>query len=207
MSNNLTESAYSIKPIETYYNGIHFRSRLEARWSYFFDFLDINHFYEHEGYEINTGTKIVKYLPDFYIPKQAGRITVCREMFFEIKPTRELLANENEKIEAFSNALSGNVAAFGILREIPRSGILNDDLRPMEHFLDYSGGGCDMFYTFCLCPYCWTLGWEFEGRWDRIECSCGEARRNLTPSGESLDLVKRMINTACRAAVSKRFGT
>ena len=205
---NSTEPTYSIKPIETYYNGINFRSRLEARWSYFFDCLDIKHFYEHEGYEINTGTKIVKYLPDFYIPKQAGSIPVNREMFFEIKPTRELTTNEHEKLEAFSNALSGKNAAFGILREMPHGGFIGNNLMTFEHFLDYSPDGCnDSFYELCLCPYCWALGWEFEGKWDRIECSCGEARRNLTPSSESLNWVKRMMNTACQAAVSQRFGT
>lgn len=197
-----------MKPIETYYNGIHFRSRLEARWSYFFDLLDIKHFYEHEGYEINTGAKIVKYLPDFYIPKQAGRIPVCREMFFEIKPTRELSTTEVEKIEAFSNALSGKGAAFGILREIPRGGFLSSNLMTYEHFLDYSPDGCnDSYYALCLCPYCWALGWEFEGRWDRIECSCGGEKRDLTPSNESLHLVEHMINFSCRAALSQRFGT
>jgi hypothetical protein len=196
-----------MKPIETYYNGILFRSRLEARWSYFFDCLDIQHFYEHEGFEINTGTKFVKYLPDFYIPKQSGRISVCREMFFEIKPTRDLTTNEDEKLDAFSNALSGKDAAFGILREMPRGGFIGNDLMTFEHFLDYGPDGCrDSFYQLCLCPYCWALGWEFEGKWDRIKCSCGEARRNLTPSRESLDLVKKILNTSCQAAVSQRFG-
>ena len=57
------------KPIETYYNGYHFRSRPEARWAVFFDEMRIPYMYEHEGYEVvlSNGERI-RYLPDFYLP-------------------------------------------------------------------------------------------------------------------------------------------
>lgn len=55
----------SIKPIETYYNGYRFRSRLEARWAVFFDALNIKYVYEPEGYQMSDGTC---YLPDFFLP-------------------------------------------------------------------------------------------------------------------------------------------
>lgn len=54
-----------IKPIETEYNGLRFRSRLEARWAVFFDSARIKYIYEQEGYLLDNG---VKYLPDFYLP-------------------------------------------------------------------------------------------------------------------------------------------
>jgi hypothetical protein len=198
-------SSYSIKPIETFYNGIHFRSRLEARWSFFFDGLSIKHYYEHEGYEITTDTKTIKYLPDFYIPKQNGMISVSSDMFFEIKPTRDLTPFEEEKHEAFSNTLSDNTT-FGVLREMPRGGFFND-LTGFEHFLIYDKGGYDMYHTLCLCPFCWTLGYEFEGKWERISCSCGDAKKKLTPSKQSLDQIEKLLNTYARAASSQRFGT
>lgn len=53
-----------LKSIETEYNGIKFRSRLEARWAVFFDELQISYQYEVEGFDIN-GTW---YVPDFYLP-------------------------------------------------------------------------------------------------------------------------------------------
>lgn len=53
-----------IKPIETEYNGYRFRSRLEARWAYFFDLLGIKYEYEPEGIVLSDGSK---YLPDFYL--------------------------------------------------------------------------------------------------------------------------------------------
>ena len=63
-----------IKPIETIYAGSRFRSRLEARWAVFFNWLKIRYVYEPEGYELSDGTR---YLPDFYLPDQ--------DTFFEVK--------------------------------------------------------------------------------------------------------------------------
>ncbi len=53
-----------IKPINTYYRGYKFRSRLEARWAVFFDSIGIKWEYEKEGFELKDGTK---YLPDFWL--------------------------------------------------------------------------------------------------------------------------------------------
>ena len=53
-----------VKPIETFYNGYRFRSRLEARWAVFFDAAGIKYEYESEGYEFDGE----RYLPDFYLP-------------------------------------------------------------------------------------------------------------------------------------------
>ena len=51
-----------IKPIETFYHGCRFRSRLEARWAVFFDALGVPWEYEPEGFDLGDGTY---YLPDF----------------------------------------------------------------------------------------------------------------------------------------------
>ncbi len=64
-----------IKPIETVYRGHRFRSRLEARWGVFFDFLSIQWEYEPEGFILSDGTK---YLPDFWLPQV--------KMYAEVKP-------------------------------------------------------------------------------------------------------------------------
>jgi hypothetical protein len=68
-----------IKPIETYYNGYRFRSRLEARWAVFFDEIGIKYEYELEGLEMNG----VKYLPDFYLPEFRCLFEVKRGGVFE----------------------------------------------------------------------------------------------------------------------------
>ena len=54
----------AIKPIETYYDGYKFRSRLEAKWAVFFNALGIEYEYEVEGMKLGDTC----YLPDFYLP-------------------------------------------------------------------------------------------------------------------------------------------
>lgn len=63
-----------MKAIQTRYKGYRFRSRLEARWTVFFDALGVRWEYEPEGYVDDNGRC---YLPDFLL---AGRL------FVEIKP-------------------------------------------------------------------------------------------------------------------------
>jgi hypothetical protein len=55
-----------IKPIDTLYNGNFFRSRLEARWSVFFDIIGVKYQYEPEGFKNNLTGEC--YLPDFFLP-------------------------------------------------------------------------------------------------------------------------------------------
>ncbi len=53
-----------IAAIPTDYNGIKFRSRLEAKWAYYFDLIGLKWEFEPEGYKLSDGTY---YLPDFEI--------------------------------------------------------------------------------------------------------------------------------------------
>lgn len=59
-----------IKPIETFYHGQRFRSRLEARWAVFFDACGAEWEYEPEGFDVGNG---VLYLPDFRLHNLQGR--------------------------------------------------------------------------------------------------------------------------------------
>lgn len=68
-----------VKPIETFYNGYRFRSRLEARWAVFFDECNVKWEYEPEGFELKDGTR---YLPDFYLTDL--------DAYVEIKPVGAL---------------------------------------------------------------------------------------------------------------------
>lgn len=63
-----------IKAIPTSYKNIQFRSKLEASWARFFDSINMEWFYEVEGYTFADGTY---YLPDFWLPS-------CKT-FFEVK--------------------------------------------------------------------------------------------------------------------------
>jgi hypothetical protein len=68
----MSETTY--KPIETFYNGYRFRSRLEARWAVFFDAVGLKYLYEHEGFDLDGDW----YLPDFYLTDW--------DCYVEIKP-------------------------------------------------------------------------------------------------------------------------
>lgn len=54
-----------IKPIPTKYKDVLFRSRLEARWSVFFEKAGLKWEYEKQGFVLDDG---VPYLPDFWLP-------------------------------------------------------------------------------------------------------------------------------------------
>ncbi len=78
-----------IKPIETYYKGYRFRSRLEARYAVFFDALGTPYEYEKEGYDLGDAGW---YLPDFWLPSVTERNNPKPGLWVEIKPqnpTRE----------------------------------------------------------------------------------------------------------------------
>lgn len=66
--------------IETVYKGYRFRSRLEAKWAYFFDQIGVKYQYEVEGYEL-PGTR---YLPDFLLTLRG--YAMDQNIFVEIKP-------------------------------------------------------------------------------------------------------------------------
>jgi hypothetical protein len=64
---------YNIASIETRYNGVIYRSRLEARWAVFFDVIGVRHIYEPGTYN--------GYLPDFALLN-------CPAKVIEIKPSQ-----------------------------------------------------------------------------------------------------------------------
>lgn len=81
-----------IKAIETVYNGYRFRSRLEARWAVFFDYIGIAYEYEPEGFDLGDN---LFYLPDFYLPETNAWV--------EIKG-KQLTDTDREKIIRFCDA-------------------------------------------------------------------------------------------------------
>lgn len=84
-----------IKPIETYYNGYKFRSRLEARWAVLFDALGIEYEYESEGFEFPNGKR---YLPDFVL--HGGEERCPDPLYVEVKG--QMTKDDAKKIRAFA---------------------------------------------------------------------------------------------------------
>lgn len=82
-----------LKPIQTFYKGYRFRSRLEARWAVFFDALAIEWKYEPEGFQLAPD---VRYLPDFWLPQVRMWAEVKGANFSqEEKRKCQLLANQS----------------------------------------------------------------------------------------------------------------
>lgn len=90
----------SIKPIETYYNGCLFRSRLEARWAVFFDACGVKWEYEPEGYDLGNG---IWYLPDFLLHDVVfnhAAYSRHNDLYVEVKGV--MTADDALKIKKFS---------------------------------------------------------------------------------------------------------
>jgi hypothetical protein len=98
-----------IKAIQTEYNGIKFRSRLEARWAVFFDTANIRYEYEPEGYETEEGQR---YLPDYYLPDF--------DLYVEVK--RDTEEGIREIVEKCEPAIQwgGAIKQILILSDIPK---------------------------------------------------------------------------------------
>lgn len=90
------------KAIPIQYGGYQMRSKLEAKWAAFLDYLRIEYQYEPRSYALEGG---IGYLPDFYLPEQ--------DIFLEIKPDKELSEFDANKIYFFS--LDANIKANLVL--------------------------------------------------------------------------------------------
>ena len=117
------DSKLKITPIETYYNGCYFRSRLEARWAVYFDLCGIDWEYEPEGYEITleNGHK-VKYLPDFVLHNIIiDTKYIIPNLYVEVKG----VMTEYDKLKIHSFYKSGNKIL--LLQELPKKFSTKDD--------------------------------------------------------------------------------
>ena len=88
-----------INAILTKYNGYTFRSRQEARWAVFFDYLGVEYEYEKEGFDLPCGY----YLPDFWIPEWKAWIEIKGK-----EPTKK----ELEKLVHLSLLVGGHCFLF-----------------------------------------------------------------------------------------------
>jgi hypothetical protein len=61
-----------MKSLESTYNGVVFRSRLEARWAALFDHYKLKWVYEPDAFHTESGP----YLPDFYLPSLNAYVEV-----------------------------------------------------------------------------------------------------------------------------------
>lgn len=153
----------SIQPIETFYRGYRFRSRLEARWGVFFDALGVAWAYEPEGFVLPSGTK---YLPDFYLPEHG--------YWIDIKPR---ICSQEERLTTYGklNAVAGNFPGN-------RGFVICGDPYAYEPYgyddFAYDIEADDNPLYFAECPTCYQIGIGFMGWASRITCPCQHYKEN-----------------------------
>jgi len=103
------------KGIPSFYGGVYYRSRLEARWAVFFDHLEYDFEFEPTVFKLK---KKYTYIPDFHV-KYDKRITVqpdlalVKDYWVEVKPTQPT-SREEWKVEELSKGLHDTPVYFFI---------------------------------------------------------------------------------------------
>jgi hypothetical protein len=121
-----------MKAIETTWNGLRFRSRLEARWAIFFEVLGLKWEYEPEGFEMSSGRR---YLPDFKVRYPGQNFSETSYHWFEVKPNFiGITTKEWEKMADWSRE-SGDT--LFMLDDVPSLQMYV----PLHHLVDLSVAG------------------------------------------------------------------
>ena len=121
-----------IRAIETTYNGIKFRSRLEARVAKLFDELNATYEYEPEGFDLGDG---IWYLPDFRLqglcnPGLTSRMYTPQDLWVEVKGVVTPL--DKEKIRRFVNLVGEPILIMGSL-PLPKGRTDSEKLHSILH--------------------------------------------------------------------------
>ncbi len=95
--NSVAPAADRIAAIETHYAGCRFRSRLEARWTVWFEHLGIAWEYEPQGFKLPSGAL---YLPDFRLPEL--------DLWVEVKGDEDEFKSESARYAEAALNLGGN---------------------------------------------------------------------------------------------------
>ena len=166
---------HTIPAIPTIYQGIRFRSRLEARWAVFLNALNLTYLYEAEGWDLDGEW----YLPDFYIPNL--------NLWLEIKPQTgadlDSIWPDNPYwnwVQKVSDYPAGDAPLDykNLVVLVGQPIILKDEGWLLQvGYCGYVIG--DLSYRWCECRVCGRLGIQFEGRAERI---CGHRHPNFNDS-------------------------
>jgi len=200
----------TVKAIETFYKGYHFRSRLEARWAVFFDTLGIPWRYEDEGFETEVHGETVRYLPDFFLPYRWGG----GGFYVEVKGDTNALKKDWEKhaeMHDFGGILPNFMDSYGedkgliLLSEIPEPSNSKAYFHPI---LQHHKGLVKSYGSFT--PHGFAVVWQSE----LASLLAIDPIHGLDLSGEDWDIDTHQVHThrhhptvvnAYAAARSARF--
>lgn len=104
------EYNYTINPMPTVYNGIKYRSQLEATWACFFDLIGWGYKYEPFSlqYNMKVDGKIIKkkWTPDFILfPINDVMITINNSILVEVKPMSIFDMDDFSKYDIYRKAV------------------------------------------------------------------------------------------------------
>jgi hypothetical protein len=153
-----------LSPKPTTYDGIRYRSRLEARWAAFYDALGVTHQYERQHFNLGDG---IFYLPDFWLP-----MIGARGVWVEIKPFEPLPA-EIEK--ACRLAVQTALPVYLFFGWVSHS-VQYDLGSAYKFYIDQGWGGG---YRWSECPHCGELGVTPGGFAEQIVCTHAIENRNV----------------------------
>ena len=180
----------------TNYGGCRFRSRLEARYAVFFDWLGIKWDYEPGGLSTSDGG----YLPDFllHLPDH--------DVWFEVQE-----GDDQDDDPRWRHLVAGTQTEHIVARGMPRPDgngrlkVKEGDgwMQSLTYWPDgideQENVGWDNCRAFCVCLTCDNVGITFEGESERLSCCGGDVPgREATPNHPR-------ILAALRAARSARF--
>lgn len=164
------------------YCGILFRSRLEARWAVFLDYLQIPFHYEIEGFRLRSGN----YLPDFFLPNL--------QCFVEIKPSRPSNQETNLALD-LARASNKIVYIFWGPIECPSSS-RNKGINSAWAFSP--SGEITTNHYWSECPKCGAISIQQNGYIKQSACQCPPPLSHYTAE-------RRRILDAYNAAAAYRF--
>ena len=176
------EAWYRLHPaVPRFWEGYFFASTLEARWAYFFDYLDIPYDYEKARVGFKIYLEVYTYTPDFFLPELG--------IWVEVKPG-EPFEIEYQKAKKLGEVTKQSVYFLLGGFRYPFKGA------PASHWKVYPE--FESHQMWCECSACGFIGLACEGWAERLPCRC--LTDNEVYTGDSPRIVE-----AIHAASDARF--
>jgi hypothetical protein len=171
-----------LRAIETAYHDCLFRSRIEARWAVFFDYLKIAWEYEAEGFELPYG----RYLPDFWLTDH--------RWWFEVKGALPVAEKDRNRCVDLAKATGQRVF-------IARGKIEKPTWERASSISEvFPSGGYSGYYWWASCAECGMMVLKFYVETDSGGGQCPRCGKYID-AGEPCG----QVGYAVRAANSARF--
>lgn len=143
------------------FEGIDYRSKIEAQWAVFFSIVGIEFEYEPGTWTLPDS----RYCPDFYLHDQ--------KCFVEIKNYGSAPPTHEERRKAFELALATQKPVFIFFGPLSKAQFL----RSGSAFGYFPNGSVGMQYWFGRCPRCLRIDITHRGNTEDMMCSCEITRQ------------------------------